>query len=65
MTIVGLLVALIVIGLVFWVVRALGAAFAIPAPVITVITVVLVIIVVLWVLQSFGVTTGGPRLELR
>lgn len=64
MSIIGLLVALILIGLVFWAVRALGAAFGIPQPVITVITVVLVIIVVLWLLQSLGVLSGGPILRL-
>jgi uncharacterized membrane protein YwzB len=32
MSIIGLLVGLILIGLVFWAVRAIGAAFAIPQP---------------------------------
>lgn len=65
MSIIGLLVALILIGLVFWGVRAIGAAFSIPQPIITVIVVVLVIIVVLWLLQSFGVVSGGPVLRLQ
>lgn len=64
MTLVGLLVALIIIGLVFWAIRAIAAAFSIPAPIVTVIYVVLVIIVVLWLLQSFGAISGGPTLRL-
>lgn len=64
MSLVGLLVALIIIGLVFWAVRAIAGAFAIPAPIVTVIYVVLVFVVVLWLLQSFGALSGGPTLRL-
>lgn len=64
MTIVGLLVALILIGLLFWGVRAIVSAFAIPPPIATVVYVILVIIVVLWLLQSFGLVSGGPLLRL-
>lgn len=64
MSLVGLLVALILIGLVFWAVRAIAGAFGIPPPIVTVIYVVLVIVVVLWLLQSFGALSGGPVLEL-
>ncbi len=64
MSIVTLLIALILIGVAFWAVRTLGAAFQIPAPIIAVITVVLVVLVVLWLLQGLG---GGaltlPRLR--
>jgi hypothetical protein len=55
MNLLGLLVVLIIIGLVFWAVRALAGAFSIPAPIVTVIYVFLVVIVVLWLLSSFGV----------
>ena len=65
MSIIGLLVALIIIGLVFWAVRAIAGAFAIPSPIVTVVYVVLVIIVVLWLLQSLGALSGGPILRLR
>lgn len=65
MSIIGLLVALILIGLVFWAVRAIVGAFGIPAPIATVIYVVLVIVVVLWLLQSVGGLSGGPVLRLR
>ncbi len=44
MSLVTLIVALVLIGLLFWVVRTLSAAFSIPQPVVTVIYVVLVVI---------------------
>lgn len=65
MAIISLVVFLIVIGLLFWAVRALSAAFSIPAPIVAVIHVLLVIIVVLWLLQTFGLLSGGPRLQIR
>jgi hypothetical protein len=65
MTLIGLLVLLIIIGLVFWAVRAISAAFSIPAPIVTVIYVVLVIFVVLYLLSAFGLVSGGPVLRLR
>jgi len=64
MSIIGILVALILIGLLFWGVRAIAAAFAIPQPIVTVIYVVLVILVVLWLLQQLGGLSGGPSLRL-
>ena len=65
MDLIGLLVFLVVIGLVFWAVRALAGAFGIPAPIVTLITVVLVIIAVLYLLQALGLYTGGPSIRLR
>lgn len=64
MSIVSLIVALVIIGLLFWVVRTLAGAFGIPAPIVSVIYVVLVVIVVLWLLQSLGLSSGGPVLRL-
>lgn len=64
MSILSLLIALILIGLCFWAVRALGGAFGIPAPIIVVIQVVLVILVVLWLLGQLGGLSGGPTLRL-
>ncbi len=64
MTLISLLGFLIILGLVFWAVRAICGAFAIPQPIQTVIMVVLVIIAVLWLLQGFGLTSGGPRLSI-
>ena len=54
MTIVGLLVFLIVIGIVFWAVRAISAAFKVPEPITTVVYVLLVLVAVLYILRGFG-----------
>ncbi len=50
-----LLVLLVVLGVVYWAVHRLAAAFGIPAPIVTVVDVVLVIIGVFYVLSIFGV----------
>jgi uncharacterized membrane protein (DUF2068 family) len=65
MDLVSLLVFLIVIGLVFWAVRTIAGAFAIPASIVTVVHVALVIYAVLWLLESVGLWSGGPSLRLR
>jgi len=64
MSIISLLVALILIGLLFWGVRAISAAFGIPQPIVTVLYVVLVILVVVWLLQQLGGLSGGPVIRL-
>lgn len=65
MDLIGLFVVLVVIGLMFWAVRALMAAFKIPEPISTVVYVLLVIVVVLYLLQAFGLWSGGPVLRVR
>lgn len=65
MTILGLLVALIVILLVFWAVRALLAAFGIGDPIATVVYVILVVIVILWLLGALGGVNMGSVGNLR
>jgi hypothetical protein len=65
MSLIGLLVALILIGLAFWAVRAICAAFAVPPQIAVVIQVVLVIMVVLWLLQALGLWTGGPSIRVQ
>lgn len=60
MTLIGLLIFLIIIGLVFWAVNALAGAFGIPAPIVVIIQVVLVIVAVLYLLQAFGLVGGAP-----
>jgi hypothetical protein len=65
MSIIALFVALILIGLAFWGVRAICAAFQIPAPIATVIQVVMVVVVVLWLLQTTGLLTSGPVFRLQ
>jgi hypothetical protein len=62
---ISLIVFLVVIGLCFYVVRALSGALGIPAPIVTVIQVILVVIVVLYLLQMLGVGGSFPRLNLR
>jgi len=64
MSLVGLLAFLIIIGLVFWAVRALSGAFGIPQPIVTVIYVVLVIVCVMYLMQVLGIWSGGPTIRL-
>lgn len=56
MSLLSLLVALIVILLIFWAVRALLSAFAIGDPIATVVYVILVVFVILWLV---GALNGG------
>ncbi len=63
MSIMAIIVALVLFGLAFWVVRTLSSAFKIPEPVPAVIYVVLVVIFVVWFLQNLaGVNLGSLRL---
>jgi hypothetical protein len=64
MSLIGLLVFLIVIGLVFWAVSQLASAFAVPLPVVKVVYVLLVVIVVLWLLQTLGLWSGSPVIRV-
>ncbi len=65
MSLIGLLVALILLGLAFWVVKTLSGAFGLPPQIVTVLHVVLVVFVVLWLLSAFGLMSGGPVIHLR
>ena len=65
MSLIGLLVALIVIYLLFWAVRSIMAAFSTPAQIQTVVTVLFVVIVVLWLVGQLGLFSGGPVFRLR
>lgn len=56
MSLLGILVALIVVLLVFWAARALLAAFGVGDPIATVVYVLLVVVVILWLL---GTVSGG------
>ncbi len=64
MDIIGLLIFLIIIGVLFWAVRALSAAFGIPQPIQTVIVVLLVVIVIIYLLQAIGGSGSLPTLRL-
>lgn len=61
MDLIGLLVALIVIGLVYWAFHRIAGAFGIPPPILGVVDVLLVIIFVLYLLRMLGF---GGRLGL-
>lgn len=65
MDLIGLLVFLIVVGLIWWAIRTISGALAIPPPIVTVIQVLLVVIVVLYLLQAIGLWSGGPLLRVR
>lgn len=60
MTLIGLLVTLILIGLMFWAVRTLAPVLKVPEPIVTVIYVLMVVLVVLWLVSQFGLISGGP-----
>jgi hypothetical protein len=59
MNIIGILIALIIICVLFWAVRALMGAFGIGDPIATVVYVVFVVLVVLWLLSAFGGLSTG------
>lgn len=63
MSIVSLLLALIVIGLVWWAVNAIMRAFGIGDPIATLVRVLFVVVVVLWILASFFGFGAGVRLR--
>ncbi len=54
MSLVGLLVALVVVCLVFWAAKTIMGAFGIGDPIRSLVMVVLVVAVVLWLLGLFG-----------
>jgi choline-glycine betaine transporter len=58
LSLIGILLALIIIGVVFWAARALIAAFGIPQPIATVIYVILVLVALFWILSQLGVGPG-------
>lgn len=64
MSLIGILVFLIILGVVFWAVRALSAAFGIPPPIVTVIYVVLVVFACLWLLSALGYMGGLGNVRL-
>lgn len=49
-----LIVLVIVLGLIYWAVHRLAAAFGVPAPIVTIIDVLLVVIAVFYLLNVFG-----------
>lgn len=65
MDILSLLVALIIIALLFWAVRALLTAFGIGDPIATVVYVILVVLVILWLLGAVTGSTHFGAIRLR
>lgn len=62
MSLIGILVALVVICLLFWAVNAILHAFGVGDPIATVVKVVFVVVVVLWLVSALGY---GPAVRLR
>jgi type IV secretory pathway TrbL component len=54
MSLIGLLVALVVICLLWWAITRIMAAFGLGDPIATIVKVVFVVAVVLWLLSAFG-----------
>lgn len=63
MSLVGLLVALVIVCLLFWAVTRILAAFSVGDPIATVVKVVFVVLVVLWLVSALGFGTGLPKLR--
>lgn len=63
MSLIGLIVFLIVVGVAFWAVKALAGAFGIPAPVVVVAQVILVVLAVAYLVQVLGVADLGLRVR--
>ncbi len=61
MSLIGLLLALLVVCVILWAARALMAAFGVGDPMATVVYVVLVLVCLLYVLGQFGL---GPSMRL-
>lgn len=62
MTLVGLLVTLVVVGLLLWLVNSM---IPMQAQIKTILNVVVVVAVCLWLLNAFGLLVGGPPIRLR
>jgi hypothetical protein len=58
MSLIGLLIALLIICIVLWAARALMAAFSVEDPIRTVIYVILVILILVWLLNMLGYGGG-------
>lgn len=63
MSIVSIILAVIVIGVLFWAVRALLAAFSVGEPISTVVLVLVVLLVLVWILGGSGLNLGTLRLR--
>lgn len=62
MTLVGLIVFLVVVGVVLWVINTL---IPMDQKIRQIINVVVILAVCLWLLDAFGLLHGGPSLRIR
>jgi hypothetical protein len=61
MTLIGLLVLLIIVGLVLYLISLLP----IDSTIKLIIHAIVVVVVILWLLEALGLLTGGPVLRIR
>ena len=61
-SIVGLLVVLVIVGVLLWAVNTL---IPMDQKIKTILNVVVIILVCLWLLNVFGLLTGGPVVRVR
>lgn len=59
MSILTILFALILVGVLFWGVRAISGAFGIPPQIVVVVQVILVVLCLIWIMSALGVVPGG------
>jgi hypothetical protein len=64
MSIIGIIIVLIVIGVLLWLVNTQLAAFMDPK-ITAIINIVVVIIVILWLLQVFGLLSGLSEVRVK
>lgn len=62
MSLIGLLVTLILVGVILWLVNTL---IPMDGKIKTVLNVVVLLFVLLWLLSAFGLLTGGPVIRFR
>lgn len=59
MSILTILFALILVGVLFWGVRAISGAFGIPPQIVVVVQVILVVLCLIWIMSALGVVPVG------
>jgi hypothetical protein len=64
MTLIGLIITLLVVGVILWLINTQLAPYVAP-PIVKIINIVVVIVVVLWLLQAFGLLNGNDVLNTR
>lgn len=62
MSLIGLLIAVVIVCLAYWAVNAILRAFGVGDPIATIVRVVFVVLVILWIVGQLGY---GPALRVR